>query len=72
MFIDEKGIIPIEIKKEIAPKNPTKNFNVLNKYKHEIKTGQVIDCAEKLRPLNDVSWCLPVYMLGLLFFYKFS
>ena len=55
----------IEIKKEIAPKNPTKNFNVLNKYKHEIKTGLVIDCAEKLRPLNDISWCLPVYMLGL-------
>ena len=65
LFIDEKGIISIEIKKEIAPKNPTKNFNVLNKYKHEIKTGLVIDCAEKLRPLNDISWCLPVYMLGL-------
>ncbi len=65
LFIDEKGIIPIEIKKEIAPKNPTKNFNVLNKYKHEIKTGLVIDCEEKLRPLNDISWCLPVYMLGL-------
>ena len=55
LFIDEKGIISIEIKKEIAPKNPTKNFNVLNKYKHEIKTGLVIDCAEKLRPLNDIS-----------------
>ena len=47
LFIDEKGIIPIEIKKEIAPKNPTKNFNVLNKYKHEIKTGLVIDCVKK-------------------------
>ena len=47
LFIDEKDIIPIEIKKEIAPKNPTKNFNVLNKYKHEIKTGLVIDCVKK-------------------------
>ena len=26
LFIDEKGIIPIEIKKEIAPKNPTKKL----------------------------------------------
>ena len=47
LFIDEKGIIPIEIKNGIAPKNPTKNFNVLNKYKHEIKTGLVIDCVKK-------------------------
>ena len=26
LFIDEKGIIPIEIKEEIAPKNPTKKL----------------------------------------------
>ncbi len=34
---ESKKKVSLEIKKEIAPKNPTKNFNVLNKYKHEIR-----------------------------------
>ena len=38
LYVDEAGIYPIEIKKGISPKNPTKNFNVLQKYKRQIKT----------------------------------
>lgn len=65
LFVSEEGIYPIEIKKGIAPKNPTNNFNVLSKYKKEIKTGLVIDCCDKIRPLNDISFSFPVHFLGL-------
>ena len=65
LFVNEEGIYPIEIKKGIAPKNPTKNFNVLQKYKRNIKTGLVIDCCEKIRPLNEISYCFPVQLLGI-------
>ena len=65
LFVNEEGIYPIEIKKGIAPKNPTKNFNVLNKYKMNIQTGLVIDCCEKIRPLNDISYAYPVHLLGI-------
>ena len=51
-----KGYNSYRNKKRNCPKEShKKNFNVLNKYKHEIKTGLVIDCAKKLRPLNDIS-----------------
>ena len=65
LFVNEEGIYPIEIKKGIAPKNPSKNFNVLNKYKRAIKTGLVIDCCEKIRALNEISYCFPVHLLGI-------
>ena len=63
LFVNEEGIYPIEIKKGIAPKNPTKNFNALNKYKKEIKTGLVIDCCEKIMPINEISCAFPVHLL---------
>ena len=65
LYVNEEGIYPIEIKKGISPRNPTKNFNVLQKYKKEIKTGLVIDCCEKIRPLNDISYSFPVSLLGI-------
>ena len=65
LYVDEAGIYPIEIKKGISPKNPTKNFNVLQKYKRQIKTGLVIDCCDKIRPLNEISYSFPVYLLGI-------
>jgi len=63
LFVNEEGIYPIEIKKGIAPKKPTKNFNALNKYKKEIKTGLVIDCCEKIMPINEISCAFPVHLL---------
>ena len=65
LFVNEEGIYPIEIKKGVSPKNPTKNFNVLKKYKQEIKTGLVIDCCEKIMPINQISYSLPAHLLGL-------
>lgn len=65
LYVDEAGIYPIEIKKGISLKNPTKNFNVLQKYKRQIKTGLVIECCDKIRPLNEISYSFPVYLLGI-------
>ncbi len=65
LYVDEEGIYPVEVKKGIAPKNPTKNFKVLQKYKKEIKTGLVIDSCDKIRALNEHSFCFPVHLLGL-------
>ena len=65
LYVDEEGIYPIEVKKGITPKNPTKNFKVLQKYKKEIKTGLVIDSCDKIRVLNEHSFCFPVHLLGL-------
>lgn len=65
LYVDEAGIYPIEIKTGISPKNPTKNFNVLQKYKRQIKTGLVIECCDKIRPLNEISYSFPVYLLGI-------
>lgn len=64
LYVDEEAIYPIEIKKGIAPKNPTKNFSVLKKYNKEIKTGLVIESCEKIRALNENAWCFPVHLLG--------
>ncbi|WP_405382852.1 ATP-binding protein [Phascolarctobacterium sp.] len=63
LYVDAEGICPIEIKRGIAPKKPTKNFNVLQKYNMNIKTGIVLDSTDRIRPLNDVSYCVPVTML---------
>ena len=46
------------------PNKPTKNFNVLLKYNMEIKPGLVVDCCDKIRPINDKAYTFPVYLLG--------
>lgn len=64
LFVNEDGIYPIEIKKGIAPKNPIKNFGVLKKYKMPVHQGLVIECCEKIRALNESTYTLPVFLLG--------
>ena len=63
LYIAENKIYPIEIKAGLNPANPTKNFNVLAKYKMEIQAGLVIDNCEKIRPINENSWYIPVSLL---------
>ena len=31
----------------------------------QIKTGLVIECCDKIRPLNEISYSFPVYLLGI-------
>lgn len=64
LYVDIKGITPIEIKKSTSPSNPTKNFEALNKYKEPILTGLVIDSCERVLPINDKAYSYPVWRLG--------
>lgn len=64
LYVDEDAIYPIEVKKGEAPNKPTKNFNVLSKYHMEIKPGLVVDCCDKIRPINEKAYTFPVYLLG--------
>ena len=65
IYAEQGKIYPIEIKKGIAPSQPTKNFSVLQKYKQDIQPGLFIDTCEKIRPINEAAWMYPVYLLGM-------
>ena len=65
LYVEQGKIYPIEIKKGIAPSQPTKNFSVLQKYQQTIQPGLVIDTCEKIRPINEAAWMYPVSLLGL-------
>lgn len=64
LFVEHGNIYPIEIKKSATPSNPTKNFSVLEKYKQTIKPGLVIDTCDKIRPINEMAYNYPVFLLG--------
>ena len=63
LYVTASALYPIEIKKSTSPAKPTKNFNVLSKFNMEIKTGLVIDTCDKIRPINDKAYSIPVYLL---------
>ena len=65
LLVKDGALYPVVIKKGIAPSKPTKNFNVLEKYKMPIKRGMVIDNTEKIRALNDQAFVFPVSLLGI-------
>lgn len=64
LYVDTRGITPIEIKKSISPSKPTKNFDVLKKYKLPILKGLVIDNVNMILPINEKAYSYPVYLLG--------
>ncbi len=63
LYVDETGITPIEIKQGISPKKATKNFTVLEKFHLLIHSGLVIDSCDKIRPINENNYYLPVYLI---------
>ncbi len=63
LYVDERGISPIEIKQGLRPTKATKNFDVLQKYHVPIRTGFVIDSCDKIRPINERTYYLPVHLL---------
>lgn len=65
IYVQQNGMYPIEIKTGSMPKNPTKNYSVLKKYKLEIRQGLVIDTCDKMRPVNEEAWYYPVSILGM-------
>ncbi len=63
LYVTADALYPIEIKKSVSPTKPTKNFSVLSKFNMEIKTGLVIDTCDKIRPINENAYSIPVYLL---------
>lgn len=63
LFVEGNNIFPIEIKKSTSPNKPTKNFDVLEKYKLNIMPGLVIDTCDKIRAINEKAFAIPVYLL---------
>ena len=63
IYVNAGDIYPIEVKKGVAPTKPTKNFDVLGKYKLNIKPGLIIDSCEKIRPINEKAYTFPIYLL---------
>ncbi len=63
LYVNAEGIYPIEIKKGINPTKPTKNFNVLAKYNKPIKVGLVVDSCDRIRPINELAYSIPVHLL---------
>ena len=63
LYVEGTSLFPIEIKKGVAPTRPTKNFNVLAKYKLNIEPGLVIDNCDRIRAINEKAYMFPVYLL---------
>ena len=63
LFVEGSNIYPIEIKKSTSPNKPTKNFDILEKYKLNIMPGLVIDTCDKIRAINEKAFAFPVYLL---------
>lgn len=64
LYVEQNRMYPIEIKAGTSPKNPTKNFSVLTKYKMDIQMGLIIDTSDKMRPVNNEAFSYPIYLLG--------
>lgn len=65
IYYDGQSITPIEIKKNPAPKNATRNFSVLEKFEMPVRPGLLINCSDKIRPVGDKAYAFPVWRLGL-------
>lgn len=65
LLVKNNKIYPVEIKKGVTPSKPTKNFNVLEKYKTPIMRGMVIDNTDVIRAINDKAFYFPVSLLGI-------
>ena len=64
LLVKNNCLYPIEIKKNETPIKATKNFNVLDKYHQEIKTGLVICNCDRIRPVNEKAYIFPAYLVG--------
>ena len=63
LIVENQKLYPIEIKKNKAPANPDKNFDVLSKLGLEVQPGLVICMSSELIPYNRHAWYCPVAVL---------
>ena len=62
-YVIRDQIYPIEIKAGILPVHAAKNFSMLDKYKMKIETGLITCNTDKIRPINEKVYQVPVYLL---------
>lgn len=65
IYVKDRTLYPMEIKKGIGKDKADKNFKILEQYKMPIATGLIIDTSDKLFPLNRETYYCPVGMIGL-------
>lgn len=63
LIVEKDKIYPIEIKKSKNPENATKNFNVLDKFGLEIKTGLIMCLCDELNVYDRKAYCYPIKWL---------
>ncbi len=64
LYVTHDGIIPIEIKKNLKPHNPDKNFSAIDKYGLKRYPGIVICRTDKIMPLNESTYLVPEWIIG--------
>ena len=63
LIVDAENIYPIEIKKNKSPNHVDKNFEVLNKFKMNVKPGLIICLSDELIPYNRNCWYCPISLV---------
>ena len=63
LYIDSNSITPIEIKKNIDPYKPDKNFNLVNKFGLNINPGLVFCMVKEITPINRNCFLIPISIL---------
>ncbi len=61
LIVKGNSVYPIEIKIAKSPKNPTKNFAVLNKLELDVKPGLVICLSDEFIPLDRNTYLYPAW-----------
>ena len=65
IYVQGNTLYPIEIKTGSTPKNPIRNFPVLEKYKMPLGNGLVIDTCERIRAISENAFTYPIHILGM-------
>ena len=63
LIVDAENIYPIEIKKNKSPNHADKTFEVLNKFKMNVKPGLIICLSDELIPYNRNCWYCPISLV---------
>lgn len=63
LYIDSNSITPIEIKKNIDPYKPDKNFGLVNKFGLNVNPGLVFCMVKEITPINRNCFLIPISIL---------
>ena len=63
LYVDSNSITPIEIKKNIDPYKPDKNFGLVNKFGLNVNPGLVFCMVKEITPINRNCFLIPISIL---------